>query len=404
MCSALKYIIFCLVCLPVFCQGTALAAPLVTAPKEAPPAVFDPALLPEKAPHTGSITVTDATGRNVTLDLPVSRYAVSTMDVIDYLIPVLGRDAFDKLVGTGQSGGKGIQNYSNVYTPIVGNYAGHLCQISEHHAPFDLEMLLTVDPDVLIVNSAMGAHMYALAIEKQLARAGIKLILIDVPGKSCTTSSQATLKLIGRIFQEEKRAAEVVDFLDRQFAPLKSDAFISRKDKPTVYYEMSRSAASFGPTQTSVSNGWGAVIKAAGGKNIADKVLLETGAAKGSGNTLDPEYVLQADPQFVILSAFGWMGNLPDHPTKPPGFDLVNRTGWDRMQAVKNRNIYALAHDLNRSVMNFYACRKLAAVFYPDLAAQLDPEAAMETFFKRFMLADSSITVWSWRYKGESGH
>ena len=396
----IKSIALCLTGL-LFCAGSLLASPPVLTPKQAPTAVFDPASLPPKAAHEGSVTITDATGRKVTLDLPVSRYALSTMDVIDYIIPILGKKAFHKLVGAGQSGGKGIQQYSKIYTPIVGNYTEHFGQISEHHAPFDLEMILALDPDVLIVNSAMGAHMYALGIEEQLTRAGIKVILIDVPGKSGTRSAQATLKLLGQIFQRPERASQVIEFLEAQYAPLRSDAFVNRTDSPKVYYEMSRPGSGFGPTQTSVSNGWGRIIAAAGGKNIADAVLLEKSSAKGSGNTLDPEYVLEQDPEFVILSGGGWMGNLPDHPAKPPGFDLVHRTGWDKLQAVKAQNIYALAHDLYRSVMGFYACQKLATLFYPDLAGQLDPEAALDDFFKQFMLTDSTITVWSYRYGGE---
>ena len=401
MYSVKQCITLCFTCL-FFSASAVLAAPLM-APKETPTAIFDPASLPKKVPHTGSVTVTDATGRKITIDLPISRYALSTMDVIDYIIPVLGGDAFHKLVGAGQSGGKGIQHYSKIYTPVVGHYTEHFGQISEHHAPFDLEMLLAVDPDVLIVNSAMGAHMYALNVEKQLARAGIKIVLIDVPGKSSTSSSQSTLKILGQIFQKEKRAAEVIAFLDAQYAPLASGDFFKRSDKPTVYYEMSRSAAGQGPTQTSASNGWGAIVAAAGGDNIADKVLMGTAAAKGEGNTLDPEYLLREDPQFVILSAGGWMSNHPDHPAKPPSFDLVRRTGWDKMQAVKNYNIYALAHDLYRSIMGFYACQKLATLFFPDLRGQLNPEAALDAFFKRFMLVDSSITVWCHRY-GEESH
>ncbi len=387
----------------IFLSTTAvLANPPTLAPKEAAPATFDPATLPVKAEITGSTIITDARGRKVSIDLPVSRYALSTMDVIDYVIPLLGKDAFHKLVGAGQSGGKGIQHYSRLYTPIVGNYGQHFGQVSEHHAPFDMEMLLALAPDVLIVNSAMGAHQYALAVEKQLKRAGIKIVCVDVPGKKSTTSSQDTVRLLGKIFQKEERAKEITDFLDAQFAPLQTTAFVQRSDKPSVYYEMSRFKESFGPTQTSTSNGWGAVIAAAGGKNIADAILLETASAKAGGNTLDPEYILKSDPRFIILSGGAWMGNHPGQPAKPPSFDIVKRVGWDKLQAVQQRNIYCLSHDLNRTILSFYACQKLATIFYPDLLNQINPEAALDEFFQRFMLVDSSVTLWCSRYGGDT--
>jgi len=149
----------------------------VEPPKEIELSSFDASTLPEKEPVTGSVTVTDVKGREVTIDLPVSRYAISTMDVIDFIIPLMGEEAFAKLSGSGQDGGGGLQGYARLYVPVVGDYLIHCAQISEHNAPFDLEMILAADPDVLIVNSAMGAHKYAMEIEETLTAAGIPIVM-----------------------------------------------------------------------------------------------------------------------------------------------------------------------------------------------------------------------------------
>lgn len=360
--------------------------------------IFDAKTMPVKAPITGSIRLTDVKGREVTLDLPISTYAISTMDVIDYIIPLLGKDAFNKLVASGQDGGGGIQTYAKLYTPVVGSYMTHVGQISDHNAPFDLEMILAMNPDVLIVNSAMGAHNYALEIEPQLTSAGIPIVLIDVPGKSFTNSAQSTLKLLGQIFEKQDRAKEVASFLDEQFSIVASKKLSDRKDKPTVYYEKSGYAQIFGSTSTSKS-GWGAVIDAAGGQNIADSLLLDSAAGKGGNSTLDPEYLLQADPDFIILSGSGagWMDNIPGATAEKPSFDIVNRTGWSTLKAVKNDNVYEMAHATSRSIFGFYACLKLATVFYPDDFKDVNPEAAMDEFFNRFMLVGSDVTGWCYR-------
>ena len=361
---------------------------------------FNPASMPKKAPKTGSVIIKDAKGRKVTIDLPVSRYAISTMDVIDYVIPILGKDAFNKLVASGESGSRSIGKYDRVYTPLVGTYLEHFGQISEHNAPFDLEMILARDPDVIIVNSAMAAHRHAGAVKSQLDEAGIPVVMIDVPGKSMTTSAQQTIEILGKIFQKEERAAEVIGFLDQQYELIASKKLGQRKDKPTVYYEKSGYSEVFGSTQTSKRKGWGSLIKVAGGDNIADKLLGETAAAKGGRGTLDPEFVIQADPDFIILSGCGagWMNNFPHDPAKPPSFDIVNRIGWKELKAVKNRNMYELAHAMNRSIYSFYACLKMASLFYPDQFKDVDPEAVMAEFFDRFMMVNSSITHWVYRY------
>jgi len=355
---------------------------------------FNPDAMPEKAEITDTIVVTDVKGREVSIDLPVSTYALSTMDVIDYVIPLLGEDAFNKLVASGQDGGGGIQKYSRLYTSIVGPYMEHFGQISEHNAPFDLEMILAMDPDVLIVNSAMGAHRYALEIEPQLTEAGIPIVLVDIPGKSITTSVQDTLKLLGQIFQTEERAAEVSDFIDEQYELIASKNLDEKTDKPTVYYEKGGYAEVYG-SSTSSASGWGTLIAVAGGDNIADPILLGTASAKGGSNTVDPEYVIEADPEFVVMSGGGWMDNHKNATHEPASFDIVNRTGWSELRAVKDNNVYALGHAMSRSIYSFYACLKMASWFYPEEFADVDTDAVIDEFFNRFMLTDSDITVWT---------
>ncbi|SHN69877.1 ABC transporter substrate-binding protein [Desulfitobacterium chlororespirans] len=350
--------------------------------------------MPVKKETTSSITIKDVKGREVTIDLPISSYAISTMDVIDYIIPLKGKEAFSMLVASGQDGGGGIQKYAQLYKPLVRDYTQHIGQISDHNAPFDLEMVLSMNPDVLIVNSAMAAHKYALEIEDQLAAAGIDIVLIDVPGKKLDKSVQETMKLLGKIFQEEEKAAEVVAFMDKQYGLITAKNLAQRQDKPTVYYEKSGYSEVFGSTGTSVS-GWGLPIAIAGGDNIADAVLLDKASAGGSSNTLDPEYVIKADPDYIILSGVndGWLDSL-NKKKEPPQYDIINRTGWSNLQAVKNNKVYEFAHSTSRSIYAFYPCLKMAKLFYPEEFADLDPEVVLDEFFDKFMLVDSDISTW----------
>ncbi len=349
--------------------------------------------MPVKQEVTDHITITDARGREVTIGLPISSYGISTMDVIDYIIPIKGEDAFNMLVASGEDGGKGFVKYAELYTPVVGNYLEHVGQISHHNAPFDLEMILSMDPDVLIVNSAMSAHNHALEIEQQLTEAGIALVLINVPGKNLDTSVQQTMNILGQIFQEEEKAAAVSDFMDEQYDLIASKGLSQREDKPTVYYEKSGYSQIYGSTATSVS-GWGLPINIAGGELIADALLLDSAASGGSGNTIDPEYVIETDPDYIILSGIndGWLDILKEEKTCE--FDIINRTGWNSLQAVQNGDLYEFAHATSRSIYAFYPCLKMAKIFYPEEFEELNPEAVLDEFFDRFMLLDSDITVW----------
>ena len=349
--------------------------------------------LPKKKDIKETVIITDAKGRKVEIGLPISAYAISTMDVIDYIIPLKGKEAFNMLVGSGQDGGHGLNKYAKLYTPVVGNYMEHTAQISEHASPFDLEMLLAVKPDVLIVNSAMAAHKYALEIEDQLAEAGIKIILIDVPGKDSEKSVQQAMRILGDVFQEKAKANEVINFIDKQYSIMNSKNLKNRKDKPTVYYEKSGYSEVFGPTATSKS-GWGIIINIAGGKNIADELLADKPVSKGGGNTIDPEYVLKSNPDFIILSGVndGWLDSSKEK--KKCQFDIVNRNGWKDLKAIKNRNLYEFAHSTSRSIYGFYPALKMATIFYPKEFKGVNPEAVLDEFFDKFMLLDSSISTW----------
>lgn len=364
------------------------------APVEETKYEIDKSTMPVKKEITDSVTIKDAKGREVVLDLPISSYGISTMDVIDYIIPLKGEDAFHMLVGSGQDGGHGLNKYAELYIPVVGNYMTHVGQISDHNAPFDLEMILSMQPDVLIINSAMGAHRYALEVEDTLAEAGIKIVLVDAPGKKLESSVQQTMGILGKIFQEEERAAEVSKFIDEQYKIIQSKNLATREDKPTVYYEKSGYSEVFGSTSTSKS-GWGLVVDIAGGDNIADPLLLESAASGGGGNTVDPEYVLDSDPDYIILSGIndGWLDILKE--TKDIKYDIVNRNGWNNLKAIKNKNLYEFAHSTSRSIYGFYPSLKMAKIFYPEEFVDLNPEANLDEFFDRFMLLDSSISTWS---------
>lgn len=351
--------------------------------------------LPKKKAVKETIIITDAKGRKVEIGLPISTYAISTMDVIDYIIPLKGKEAFNMLVGSGQDGGHGLNKYAKLYTPIVGNYMEHTAQISEHASPFDLEMLLAVQPDVLIVNSAMAAHKYSLEIEEQLAEAGIKIILIDVPGKDPEKSVQQTMKILGDLFQEKEKANEVINFIDKQYSLITKN-LKNIKYKPTVYYEKSGYSEVFGPTATSKS-GWGIIINIAGGKNIADEILGDKPVSKGGGNTIDPEFVLKNNPDFIILSGVndGWLDSSKEK--KNCKFDIINRNGWKDLKAVKNKNLYEFAHSTSRSIYGFYPSLKIATIFYPEKFKGVNPEAILDEFFDKFMILDSSITTWMFK-------
>lgn len=336
-----------------------------------------------------SITITDATGRNVTLPKTVKTYALSTFDLINFIIPLKGEAAFEMLVGVGDSGGK--WSYDNVYEAKFPQWKDRWTIISPHNAPFDLEAILAKKPDVLIVNSAMQAHLHALDIEPQLTKAGIALVLVDVP-QNVDRSAQETYTLMGKIFNEEEKAAEVNAFLDKQFKVVKDGLANVKRSKPLVYYEKSGTAEVYGPSKTSKTSGWGALINYAGGDNLADHAA---GKSMKGGVMIDPEFVINADPDFIILSDCSRMGMGFDlQAPQPNRFNILLRPGWQNIKAVKNKEVYEFHHELNRTPFLFYPVQCFAKSFYPEAFQSLDPEKQLDEFYDRFMLIKRTDGLW----------
>lgn len=337
-----------------------------------------------------TITITDMTGRKVTIKTPVKTYALSTFDLINFVIPLKGRQAFDMLVGVGDSGGKAA--YDRMYEPLFPGLKQRLAVISAHNAPFDVETILAKKPDVLIVNSAMQAHMHALDIEPRLKEAGIALVLVDVP-KVPDKSLQEAIVLFGQIFGEPEKAQDVAGFISAQFTDLRERLARSKQPRPLVYYEKSGTSETFGPSSLSTASGWGAVIQLAGGDNLADKA----GGTKKIGGSivLDPEFVIRANPDYIVLSGVNPIGMAADSEIiRKARFDLLNRPGWTELKAVQNKQVYEYQHELPRSIFLFYPALSMAKLFHPDVFQDVDPQQRLAEFYDRFMLIKSTDGIW----------
>ena len=91
---------------------------------------------------------------------------------------------------------------------------------------------------------------------------------------------------------------------------------------------------------------------------------------------------------------------MPTPPHKEPSYDIVNRTGWNELKAIKDGNLYNLSQAMNRSIYSFFAVIKLASWFYPEEFENINTDDIIDEFFDRFMLTDSSICVWGHKWDG----
>lgn len=365
-------------------------------------------LLPQKpadSAHTGKITYTDLAGRKMSIPKNVQRIILLRSTDIYELAALLGDELPAKLVAWGPDL---RTDDKEAYDKFVGKYPA-LKNLPEtgsvYNDGLNPEQLVNLHPDLVIADKSILDKGYKYV--DKLDETGLPVIYLD-GSSDPLTGPQKGISLLGRMLGKEKRASEIVQYVNSQI-----DTVLTRVDllnamdslskppipPPSVYLE----AGSGGPpefAQTYGSSGnpkeytsWGAVLHALKVRNIADGVI-------GKQEKINPEFILQADPDVIIITGQHWTtGNgsmelgyysTPEQSAKLLT-DFTTRPGWDTLSAVKNKRLYSVFHN-TAIILCFAAIQALARDCYPSTFGDLDPEDNLKEFYSRFLTIPYSGT------------
>lgn len=267
------------------------------------------------------VVVVDDLGREVRLAEPPAR-VVSLVPSHTETVCALG--ACDRLVGR--------DTWSDHPTAVLARP-----DVGNAFAP-DLEAIVALRPDLVLVDEYSGAH-------EALTRLGLA-VYAGTPQR--LDEVFASIERVGRLLGADTEAAVLVGRLRGELAGVA--AVVAGRPRPTVYFEVDPSPYSVGP------DGYlGALIELAGGANVV-------AAEFGDFPRLDPEYVVAADPQVIVLA------------DAPFGVDLAAlraRPGWADIAAVRHDRVIEVAASegdvLSRAGPRIgEAARLLARWFHPE--------------------------------------
>ena len=342
---------------------------------------------PDAGTEQSQITVTDMEGRSVTLNYPVERVVLMESSKTMEFASVYG-DGFDnKIVGWDSDF---RVNAGDGYTEFVKNYP-KLADIPDVGSLDDntlsIEKIIALKPDVVIMHD--WEYMWDGDATKdavaKLDAAGIPVVFVDFYMEPMKNSTKSML-LLGKILGKDQRAQDIVNFYNEHVDVVYSRLANITGEKPTVYIE----CASKGPADYGISYGdvaWGAIVKVAGGDNVAEPVLINKSKA------LSPEYLVNQSPDIIILTGRNWStaGSLrlgytatPDN-VKSIMTPFVQRPGWDTINAVEDHKVYGIYHGYCFSIYNFAALQAFAKWFYPDQFKDIDPNETVKEFHEKFM-------------------
>ncbi len=320
----------------------------------------------EKSPSTEKkgdkeIQVTDLSGRTVEFSAPAKKVVAigpGALRLVCYVTAdkVIGIEELEKNSPTGRP--YYMANSSALAElPSIG-------QGGPETQP-DAEQLVKIKPDVIFSCLTDKAQSDELQ-----AKTGIPVVVLDY-GTLSTFSKEVydSLKVIGKVTGEEKRAQEVVDYLEECKKDLNDRTKdIAENDKPSVYIGGLSMKGAHGIESTS---GKYPPFEAISAKNVVD----ETG--QSGSVTIDREKLISWDPDILIIDSGGYQLVMDDYKKNP--------TYYKSLSAVKKGQVYSLISynwywtNIETAVADSYYAGK---VIYPDKFKDIDPVKKADEIYK----------------------
>jgi iron complex transport system substrate-binding protein len=304
-----------------------------------------------RRPEPGEmVTVFDKDGNGIEVTYPVDK-VISINSGMTALIYALGQG--DKLVGR------------DAFSTFPETATENVVVVAETSAKTNLELMIGQAPEVVVADG-----MFHSENRDKLGTAGISSYV------DSTSDPERLVPLIqnlGLMLGAEDRAEELVQFVtqkvnivDERIAELEREG----GDKPKVFFEWN-SPLKTGNAQTSFH----APIAQAGGINIAADQEVRT-------PDMSSEWVIQQNPDVIINRISGDATLEEMQQTRD---EIMNRPGWENINAVKNNRVYVIKADVFLTFRYPVGLLYYATWFHPELFQDIDPEAVhqevIETFF-----------------------
>lgn len=230
----------------------------------------------------------------------------------------------------------GVDNWSNWPESVSAVPA-----LGDAFAP-DLEALVALQPDLVLADEYSGIH-------EPLAALGIP-VYAGTP--QSFSEALEFFEVLGAMLDRPTEAALLIGRVQGQIEGV--TAVLEGVEGPTVFIELDPTPYSAGPNSY-----MGTLLSLAGGVNILEVAL-------GDFPQVDPEYVVGADPQVILLT---------DAPFGVTAADVAARPGWAGLTAVQQGRVLELDGNtvdmLSRAGPRLgLAVLELARLLHPQLFLQ----------------------------------
>ncbi|MDY9925887.1 ABC transporter substrate-binding protein [Methanosarcina sp.] len=319
------------------------------------------------------LTLVDGVGRQVNVKLPVKNIIPTDYRTTETLL-ALGTG--DMIVGVDRAFNERMAEFGLLDLP----------EVSMHGQSVDYEMVLTLEPDIVLLPLSRAEN--ADDIARKLPNTAVVVM-----GLASQKSIDSDLTTMGFVLGKEKEANELLSWMqDYEELVKERTSDLTADEMPTFYYEYMSGGEENWWVITPEDPGAGQVAEGAGGRNIA------AGLA-GIAVEVDPEWVIEKNPDFMFADL---MKGFDSGPGKTEG-DMENllakvlsgRPGFEKINAVKNNNVYLVDRDIIGGPRWVIGRIYLARCMHPELFEDINPEEIHREYLKKFHNLEVSGT---WAY------
>lgn len=336
------------------------------------------------------VMVTDVLGRKVEVEAPVQRVILGEGRQM-YVVAALDKDdPFKRVVAWRDDLPKADPDSYKQYLARYPQIAKLPSFGGMKEGAFDIEQAIALKPDVLFLNIEAKVASDEASLVEKLAAVGIPVVYVDFREKPFQ-NTEPSLRLMGKLFGREKVAEDFIAFRAAEIARVTDRlAKVQGLKRPLVMMERAGGYSddccmSFG------NENFGKMVDIAGGKNFASDLI------PGTFGTVNPEAVVAANPDVVIITGGNWGAYVPGGAWVGlgPGSDLsearrklaglARRPAFGQTKAVKDGRVHAIWHQFYNSPYQFVAIQEIATWLHPELFKDLDAEATLKALHERFL-------------------
>lgn len=311
----------------------------------------------------GGLTVTDVTGRSVTLDSTPSKVILGESRQAYSLLFLQKEKLLDKVVAWGTDLQKAAPDvYQRVESvqpkakdiPTIGSVA---------KGDLGVENLLEHSPDLFLMTLDQYESAKQAGFDAKLDAAKIPYLVTDFRQKPVENTHSSVL-LLGQVFGAEDTAKEFLEFYDSLVGPV-TEAAKARPEAERPVTFLWRSPGISEPGRTFGNSNFGQIVTASGGNNLGTSLL------DGDAGTVTTEKLIEKQPKLIIATGGDWgQQDKSDKATTAYvqlGYNataetagqslaqLANETGYGELTAFSEKEVYGIYHQFYDAPFNFLA-------------------------------------------------